>query len=338
MNMEGSAYVTPSDNGGTILNISETGLCFQSTTPVQRTATIHLLFPQENHQVDADGRLPWTDESQKRGGLRFIEVDSELAWMDETRQRGGLRFINLTEEARVEIRHWISQHTMPVTVNEKSAAHTTSHLSIPRLVLVPTLFTLGVTLLSLAGELYGWPSPWFSKNSTVVGTMWWLPPIFGCYFALKLWGDSDRIDRVDRAFALGLLGVLLNQAVTATIFPDSNISIYSKLVILWTVAVLSAYLQYLGWPALCKTLTAYGLGARIPIVVIKFFALRGHWGTHYDRPSGIFTLGFWPEFFWFGFFEELICWVSFTVAIGSLAGSVAAAVAKRRMRESQTAA
>jgi hypothetical protein len=40
------------------------------------------------------------------------------------------------------------------------------------------------------------------------------------------------------------------------------------------------------------------------------------------------------EFLWFGFFEELIYWVSFSVAIGSLAGSVAAGVAKRRMQES----
>ncbi len=61
-------------------------------------------------------------------------------------------------------------------------AHTASRLSIPRLVLGPTLFTLGVTLLRLAGELRGWPSPWFDKSSGVVGITWFLPPIFGFYF------------------------------------------------------------------------------------------------------------------------------------------------------------
>jgi hypothetical protein len=213
-------------------------------------------------------------------------------------------------------------------------SYTASRLSIPRLVLVPTLFTLGVTLLRLAGELRGWPSPWFDKSSGVVGITWLLPPIFGFFFAWKLWRAGERIDRVDRAFLLGLLGVVLNQSVEATVFQYAHISIYSSLVVLWTVAVISAYLQYLAWPALCKTLIAYGLGARVPVVVIMFFALRGHWGTHYDRPSGPFKLGFWPEFLWFGFFEELIYWVSFSVAIGSLAGSVAAGVAKRRMRES----
>ncbi len=215
--------------------------------------------------------------------------------------------------------------------------YTVLRLSISRLVPVPALFTLGVTLLRLAGELRGWPSPWFDKSSGIVGITWFLPPIFGFYFAWKLWCVGERIDCVGRAFLLGLLGIVLNQLVEATVFPYAHISIYSMLIILWTVAAVSAYLQYLAWPALCKTLIAYGLGARVPVVVIMFFALRGHWGTHYDRPSGPFKLGFWPEFLWFGFFEELIYWVSFTAAIGSLAGSVAAAVAKRRVRKSQTA-
>ena len=55
--------------------------------------------------------------------------------------------------------------------------------SIPRVVLAPTLITLGVTLLRLAGELRGWPSPWFDKTNGFVGITWFLPPIFGCYFA-----------------------------------------------------------------------------------------------------------------------------------------------------------
>ena len=217
-------------------------------------------------------------------------------------------------------------------------ANSASRLSIPQLVLGPTLFTLGITLLRLAGELRGWPSPWFDKGSGVVGITWFLPPIFGFYFAWNLWREGERIDRVDRAFALALLGVVLNQVVEATVFEYAHISIYSMLVILWMVALISAYLQYLAWPALFKVLTAYGLGARIPVVIVMFFALRGHWGTHYDRPSGPYILGFWPAFLWFGFFEELIYWVSFTMAVGSLVGSVAAAVARRRARESEAAA
>jgi hypothetical protein len=209
--------------------------------------------------------------------------------------------------------------------------------SILRFVLAPILFTLGVTLLRLVGELRGWPSPWFDKTSGMVGITWFLPPIFGFYFGRKLWQEGEQIERIGRAIALAILGILLNQLVEATVFNYADISLYSMLLILWFVATISAYLQYLGWAALFKLQVAYGLGARIPVVVIMFFALRGHWGTHYDRPSGPFRLGFWPEFLWFGFFEELIYWVSYAVAVGALAGGIAAALSKWRMRESRAA-
>jgi len=205
-----------------------------------------------------------------------------------------------------------------------------STLSIPRLVLIPTLLTLGVTLLRLTGELRGWPSPWFNKDNGLVGITQFLPESFGIYFAWRLWKAGLRTNRISRAFALGLLGVVLNEVVERAVFPHFDMSIFTMLLILWAVAVLSAFLQYLGWPALFKALTLYGFGARIPVVIITFFALRGHWGTHYDYLSGPSKLDFWPRFFWFGFFEELIYWVSFTVAVGALAGSVAAAIANRR--------
>src|ERR1700730_10274984 len=122
MPVEGLAYVNlEPDNGGIVLNISEGGLCFHSTASVQQTTTIRFWFSQHNSQDEADDRLAWTDETQKRGGSRSIEADSELAWTDKTRKIGGLRFTHLPAGAREEIRDWISQHTAPVTVDEKSA-------------------------------------------------------------------------------------------------------------------------------------------------------------------------------------------------------------------------
>lgn len=208
-------------------------------------------------------------------------------------------------------------------------------ISTARLLLLSILFTLAVTVMRLIGELHNWPAPWFDKTSGIVGITWVLPPVFGFCFAWKLWNDGQRIAPVKRAVLLGILGFALNQSVEATVFQFGRISIYSMLLILWVVAILVVYLQYLAWPALCKFLVAYGLGARIPVVVIMFFALRGQWGTHYDRPSGPFSWNFWPTFLWFGLFEELIYWVSFTVAFGSLAGSLAAALAKLRISPKQ---
>ncbi len=333
MDIDGIAYINL-ENGGTILNISETGLCFQSTTPVPQAATIQLLFSQDRRQGEADCRPAWMNETRNSGALRLIEVDSELAWVDETRKRGGLRFINLTAETRVQLRDWIRQNTMPVTVSRNSAK-TLSLLSISRLVLVPILLTLGVTLLRPGGELRSWPSAWSDTTSAMVGIIWLLPTIFGFYFAWRLGREGERIERVDRAFLLGLVGVVINQLAGAASLRCADTSVYGPLVILGTVAVISAYLQYLAWPTLCRTLIAYGVGARIPVVAIMLFALVRH--QHYDHPSGPLARSFWPTFPWFGIFEELIYRVSFTVALGSLAGSVAAGLAKRRMRESQPA-
>jgi len=122
--------------------------------------------------------------------------------------------------------------------------HFASRISTARLLLVSILFTLAVTLLRLVGELRGWSSPWFDKTSGIVGITWILPPVFGFCFAWKLWHEGQRIARIGRAFLLGVLGFALNQLVEATVFQFARISIYSMLLILWAVAIASAYLQY----------------------------------------------------------------------------------------------
>jgi len=62
-------------------------------------------------------------------------------------------------------------------------------ISISKLIIIPAVITLGVTILRLVGELAHWPTPWFSAvaggGAAVVGISW-LPIIFGPYFALKL--------------------------------------------------------------------------------------------------------------------------------------------------------
>src|SRR5271169_3734788 len=114
------AYVNlGKDNGGIILNISEGGLCFQSTAPVQRTEAIRFWFSYRNRPIDPNEGQAWNDEAQTRGVSRCIEARSELAWTDDTQKRGGLRFTNLGPEAREQIRDWIRQATL-VNVNGKS--------------------------------------------------------------------------------------------------------------------------------------------------------------------------------------------------------------------------
>jgi hypothetical protein len=100
MTVEALTYVNlEPGNGGIILNVSEGGLCFHSTAPVQRTGTIHFWFSGRNHRIEGDGGLAWTDETQKRGGLRFTD---------------------LPPEARKQIRNWISQPAIPLRIEENA--------------------------------------------------------------------------------------------------------------------------------------------------------------------------------------------------------------------------
>jgi hypothetical protein len=117
--VEGLAYVNfEPDNGGVVLNISEGGLCFRSTNPVQQTSTIRFWFSGRGSRVAADGRVVWMEDFHRKSGFRFIEAESELAWTDTSRKMGGLRFTNLPAGAREEIRDWINQHTAPAAAKK----------------------------------------------------------------------------------------------------------------------------------------------------------------------------------------------------------------------------
>jgi cell division septation protein DedD len=87
--IEPLAYISlEPDNGGIVLNVSEGGLCFHCTAPVQKDGTIHFWFSRQQHR---------------------IEGDAELAWMDPSRKRGGLRFTSLPPESRTQLRTWIDE-------------------------------------------------------------------------------------------------------------------------------------------------------------------------------------------------------------------------------------
>ncbi len=59
-------------NGGIVSDFSAGGLGFLAVAPVPRTGSIRFYLSLEpNHRVEAVGEVVWTDETQKRGGLRF---------------------------------------------------------------------------------------------------------------------------------------------------------------------------------------------------------------------------------------------------------------------------
>lgn len=121
MAVEGLAYVNlEPDNGGIILNISEGGLCFQSSIPVQHPTAIRFWFAQRRSRSNGQvGRRNDTNSTSRSS--QFIVSESELSWTDEKRKIGGLRFTNMTVEAREQIRAFLREQCTPVDIEAMSS-------------------------------------------------------------------------------------------------------------------------------------------------------------------------------------------------------------------------
>jgi hypothetical protein len=76
---------------------------------------------------------------------------------------------------------------------------------------------------------------------------------------------------------------------------------------------------------------AYGVVARVPVALLMLLALFGRWGTHYEvGPPGLPAMGTWATWFWIGVVPQMVLWISFTVIVGVLFGSLAALFVKAR--------
>jgi hypothetical protein len=173
---------------------------------------------------------------------------------------------------------------------------------IGKLILVPAVITLAVTLLRLVGELQGWSHSLFNRGeeawSPALVGIWLLVPVFGAWFGWKLTRAGSGPRSLGRALGLTLaslavLPLFAFLAPKAGVVPERmwrpNVPLTESLTILSVFvafAIVGLAIGILAWPALGRTLLAYGLAARIPVALLMLVAMLGNWGTHYDaRPS-----------------------------------------------------
>jgi hypothetical protein len=214
-------------------------------------------------------------------------------------------------------------------------------ISTLRLILVPSVITLAITLLRLVGELQHWPTALFNPKAgggaAVIGISW-LPLIFGVYFALKLSEAGQGPEDRGRALRLSVIGTLLFIG-TIVVVAVPQIPVLIKVIVGIILAVLAIGLQYSGWPKLFNVLLAYGYAARIPVLIVMYIAMRGNWGTHYDvAPDGFAPdTAFWSKFMQLAFLPQMFIWIVLTIIPGMLTGSIAAAIRQRKNQTAQTA-
>jgi len=208
-----------------------------------------------------------------------------------------------------------------------------------RLVFVPTVITLAVTILRLIGELRHWPSRWFSPETGGIipsGVSWilgitWLAAIFGPYFAVRLFhtGRGPRsLGKAATFSALGILIFLVYRPAVESFCVAFNVDFPQYLILVWFFWALAGVLQYFCWPELFKVLLIYAYGARIPVAIVMFFAMLGHWGTHYDYVGTNIPLSGIPRYLWLAFFPQFVGWVGFTITLGAVAGVLAISIIK----------
>lgn len=210
-------------------------------------------------------------------------------------------------------------------------------LSLKKLILVPAVITLAVTLLRLVGELLHWSPMLFNPapggGGAIVGIAW-LVPIFGIYFAMKLAGAGELPRSAAAAIGYALLGGLLLPAVGfAAVKLGVGQQSVAMLLVFVAGSIVGALIALRGWPALGRTLFAYGLAARIPVAIVMLLAILGDWGTHYDVvPPGLPAMGPIQKWLLIGLLPQMTIWIWYTIAVGALFGGVYVALTRRARR------
>lgn len=207
-----------------------------------------------------------------------------------------------------------------------------SRVTARRLVWVPAIITLAVTLLRLVGEIRDWDRELFSRepggNGAIIGIVW-LVPIFGAYFGYRLArGGRGPRQKVMALLAHVAASALLVGAGWATFhfeveFPAAGYYVSGA-------AWVCALIPLLVWPALFFTNLLYGLLARIPVVVITYLAVYQKWGTHYEKlgPENLDLPA--DEKALFLSMAQLGLWVGFTIVAGGLFGCLASLFTTKR--------
>ncbi|HEV2423759.1 MAG TPA: hypothetical protein VGZ29_02915 [Terriglobia bacterium] len=205
---------------------------------------------------------------------------------------------------------------------------------IARLVAAPIVITLLITLLRLEGELHQGSSVLFNRNAGGVGAIVgiaWLPFIFGPYFAARLARAGERPAGNGRVLLFAAVGLIvtIGAGLISSRTPEGTLSGTALIGLLLMVA--AVIVQLMAWGALGKTLLAYAFGARIPVAIVMFYAMRGNWGTHYDALPGGYAgpADFTGKYVNMALIPQFIGWIDYTMVIGTLAAGVYLLIAHR---------
>src|SRR5215831_17231626 len=156
-----------------------------------------------------------------------------------------------------------------------------SSVSIRRLIAIPAVITLLITILRLVGELQHWPTPWVSPvaggGGAIIGISW-LPIIFGPYFAWKLAAAGDAPASVGKAIGVSAGALVVLILGGAAFFIGFTKHMTPVVLLGFLIQLASAFLPRLGWRSFGNALVGYAFAARIPVLVVMYIAMSANGG------------------------------------------------------------
>lgn len=186
-------------NGGLVLNLSETGLLLQSALKFTGEDVSRLRF-----------RLPASD--------RWIEARARLVWFGETGKEVGAQFVELSEDARARIKEWVTIGGLPESSaaipGERIVSQQTTHepssappASPPREVSAPGTVPV---------QQNDWPPPSFAQPRREPSLPWsGLAKVLGLIaIVAAVFVGLEYSQRVPQSLMLGRMKQVWNSALT----------------------------------------------------------------------------------------------------------------------------
>ena len=203
-----------------------------------------------------------------------------------------------------------------------------------QLILAPALITLGVTLLRLVGELQGWSPLLFSKaaggGGALVGISW-LVLLFGAWFGWKLARAGQGPGPIGRALGLAILAFALlpivGFAARALGMSDAEPQHVRRL---RDRLARGPRGGASGLAGARPHAAPYAFAARVPVALVALspFSATGARTTTWCPPD-FPAMAPLQKWLLIGLLPQMTIWIWFTVAVGSIFGIVAGAIARR---------
>lgn len=218
------------------------------------------------------------------------------------------------------------------------------------LVKIPALITLLVTGLRLTGEILEWSAPLFRNiapyETDAAGTpippgvigITWLLMLFGFWFGLRLRRTGGGPDKLGKTFGLFLLSIIVVVGGAAACIQTGLISMPHDAAnpseptgAVYAVGLLfvGVIIAFVAWGRVALALLLYGVLARVPVIIVTWFAVQNEWGTHYEKlPVGhVAQVG--NDLFFSLALSQAFFWIPFTVIVGGLFACIGAVMGGR---------